>query len=273
MNLILTSFEEVSKHYQKTVQLFVTEKCNLHCGFCFRKNKGYSIEDMPLETAKKIISKYSGTDAKISFTGGEPTLNPDLEQMLQYCSELKIDSEIYTNGTSHFNNYSTQVKLRYDGFDKGHKPMDSKAYHGKYELGLLVNGTNTPQLLKCIQSTKEDGNFSGIIQITEVVGSSHLPVCGIEAYVKDAESIFNHTSEKYDWIKQIEISVGAIGLDTGAQKCRFERYFGNKLAGTCPHNKTASECKGCYFQKKVYKRRGNTIQNARNRSKGKSKNP
>lgn len=259
MSLILTNFEETSKHYQKTVQLFLTEKCNLNCRFCFRKNKGFSIEDMPLETAKNIISKYKDTDTKISFTGGEPTLNPYLEQMLQYCSEINIDSEIYTNGTRHFNNYSTQVKLRYDGFDKGHKPMNSKEYRGKYELGLLINGTNTPQLLKCIESTKDDGCFSGIIQITEVVGNNHLPVCGIEAYVKEAESIFNHTAENCDWIKQIEISVGAIGIDTGAPKCRFERYFGDKKAGTCPHNKVSSECSGCYFQKKVYKRRGSTI--------------
>lgn len=250
----LEHFEEVRKHYQKTVQLFLTEKCNLNCGFCFRKNKGYSIEDMPLETAKNIISKYKGTDTKISFTGGEPALNPDLEQMLQYCSEIGMDSEIYTNGTRHFNNYSTQVKLRYDGFDKGMKPMSTKAYCGKYELGLLINETNTEQLLKGIESLKNDKSFSGIIQITEVVGNNHLPVCGIEAYVKEAESIFYHAAENCDWINQIEISVGAIGLDTGAPKCRFERYFGNKLAGTCPHNKNPAECGGCYFQKKVYKR-------------------
>ena len=255
-NLTLKNFEEVKKNYKKTVQLFLTEKCNLNCGFCFRREKGFEIEDMSFEIAKNIISKYSSSETKISFTGGEPTLNRDLEKMLESCSDFGIESEIYTNGKKHFNNYDTEVKLRYDGFDQGSKPMSVKVYHGSYQLGLLIDGKNTSQLIKCLSKTKGDKSFEGIIQITEVIGKNHLPVCGTDNYSKEAKIISNYVSENCDWINKIEISVGALGIDAGSPDCRFERYFGSRLMGACPHDLTLSECKSCFFQKKVYKRMG-----------------
>ena len=145
--------------------------------------------------------------------------------------------------------------IHLDGFNDGFKPMQSKIYSGKYELGLLINGTNTPQLLQCLSATKNNSCFEGVIQITEIVGKDHFPVCGVETYAKEAESIANYAAQNCAWIKQIEISVGALGIDTGVPKCRFERYFEDKLVGTCPHNKVASECGGCFFQKQVYVRK------------------
>lgn len=249
---IRKNFKEVRKNYQKTVQLFLTQRCNLNCEFCFRREKEFVIPDMSLKVAKKIILKYKGTNTKISFTGGEPTLHPDFKKMLKYCDEVGIHSEIYTNGRTHFNNYTAKVKLRYDGFDSGAKLMNLNKYLGEYELGVLVNGSNTQQLLKCIAATKKDPRFNGVIQVTEVVGDDHLPVCGTKIYAKEAEFIANYAAENCDWITQIEISVGCLGIDTGAPKCRFERYFGEKSAGTCPHDKVSSECPGCLFQKQIW---------------------
>jgi len=249
---IQKNFKEIKKDYQKTVQLFLTQKCNFSCDFCFRKEKGFSIGDMTLGAAKKIMDKFRSTNAKISFTGGEPTLNPAFEAMLKYCSKIGLDSEVYTNGSCHFNNYHTTVKLRYDGFDKGTKPMNSNKYRGKYDLGLLIDGTNTQQLLKCILATKNNALFEGVVQVTEVVGEKGLPKCGAKTYAQEAEFIANYIAENCDWVNKIEISVGCLSIDTGAPKCRFERYFEDKMTGTCPHNKIASECSGCLFQKQVY---------------------
>ncbi|MBS3094356.1 hypothetical protein J4474_01695, partial [Candidatus Pacearchaeota archaeon] len=130
---------------------------------------------------------------------------------------------------------------------------------GSYQLGLLIDGKNTSQLIKCLSKTKGDKSFEGIIQITEVIGKNHLPVCGTDNYSKEAKIISNYVSENCDWINKIEISVGALGIDAGSPDCRFERYFGDKLMGTCPHDINLSECKGCFFQKKVYKRMGENI--------------
>lgn len=248
----IKGFKKIERILQRTVQLFITQKCNLDCGFCFRREKGFKIPDMKLEDAKKIIAKYAGKNAKISFTGGEPTLHPNLEEMLRFCSDIGIDSEIYTNGIRHFNNFDTKVRLRYDGFDDGLKCMKVKRYKGSYELGLLVSGSNTEQLLKCLETTENDANFSGIIQITEVVGKDRLPICGIEAYVKETECIAGNAAENHDKIRRIEISVGYLRKNTSF--CRFKRYFGNKIAGICPHNINPSECTSCHFQKEIYVR-------------------
>lgn len=250
----IDGFEKVEKNYKKTVQLFLTGRCNLNCSFCFRKSKGFSIPEMSFSQAKEIISKYNSDETKISFTGGEPTLNCDLVEMLRFCDQIKIESEIYTNGKKFFDNYSTQVKLRYDGFNSGSKPMNLKKYFGPYQLGLLINGDNTSDLIKCLAFTEIDRGFEGVVQLTEIVGSDYFPVCGVAKYFKEVETIANFISQNFPKVNQIEISVGASRENRGAPKCRFERYFGNLLAGTCPHNRDASKCSSCHFQKEVYRR-------------------
>lgn len=250
--LLNNQFEKTKRISQKTIQLFLTEKCDLNCGFCFRRNKGFQIPDMSLNFAKKIIQQHLSPDAKISFTGGEPSLNPNLEELLKFCQEIGMDAEIYTNGLHHFNNFSTKVKLRYDGFNEGFKPMINKLYHGPYELGLLINGKNTLELIKCVLATKEDPNFQKVIQITEVVGDMGLPCCGIETYAKETKTIAEYVSKNCPWVSTIEVSVGCLGVDTGVIKCRFKRYFENEFAGTCPHNKKASDCTNCLFQKEIF---------------------
>ncbi len=63
----------------KKVYLELTVKCNLNCRNCFRRNWGTPLEDMTLETAKKIhddLQAFSNVK-EIVFGGiGEPTIHP-----------------------------------------------------------------------------------------------------------------------------------------------------------------------------------------------------
>jgi len=80
--------------------------CNLRCPFCMQVDENFTNDPkmmgmMEFELFKKIIDEAydSGTRA-ITFTGrGEPTLHPQLGEMLEYCQDKFIEIKMNTNAT------------------------------------------------------------------------------------------------------------------------------------------------------------------------------
>jgi len=72
-NSLLAESKEI-----RSVDLFVTEQCNLACEYCFHVPSNMTIT---LETGKMIIDRLHGINDKemlITFFGGEPLLYPEL---------------------------------------------------------------------------------------------------------------------------------------------------------------------------------------------------
>lgn len=83
-------------------RIYVTHKCNSNCIFCDTHDKKYhGIGDMNLEIAKSLIRQLKDVGCQyIDFTGGEPTLNKNLPDMIDFAKELGIKTEVTTNATS-----------------------------------------------------------------------------------------------------------------------------------------------------------------------------
>jgi len=80
----------------------LTNVCNFNCRYCtndkMTREKGF----MPLATAKRIIDEIS--EKKISswiclHLMGEPTLHPNLFEIIKYSNEKNLDVSLITNGT------------------------------------------------------------------------------------------------------------------------------------------------------------------------------
>ncbi|WP_455104930.1 radical SAM protein [Peptostreptococcus sp.] len=91
--------------------IFVTQKCNLRCKYCYEDNLDRR-DDMSVETADKVIKfilerlteKNIDRPLVIIFHGGEPLLNFDLvkyirEELENKVSDRKIIYHMTTNGT------------------------------------------------------------------------------------------------------------------------------------------------------------------------------
>ncbi len=81
------------------IEMDVSNRCNLDCTWC---DFSYTHDNalMSKELGESIIRQAAqgGTEA-ITFTGGgEPTLNPALEDIVQAAAKEKLDLGIYTNG-------------------------------------------------------------------------------------------------------------------------------------------------------------------------------
>lgn len=82
----------------------VTARCNLDCGYCYNVWKGptpYSMEELPTQAALDVIRKAvrESRCSQFTFTGGEPTLRADLEDLVRAASALCRGVGLITNGT------------------------------------------------------------------------------------------------------------------------------------------------------------------------------
>lgn len=78
----------------------VTFRCNLRCKFCYLDEK-VSCDELSTRKAKKIlrILKEKAKVPFVSFTGGEPLLRSDLEELIAHAISLGMKTNLITNGS------------------------------------------------------------------------------------------------------------------------------------------------------------------------------
>ena len=64
--------------------LLLTETCNLNCGFCIRGRKREN-SYLNLNDLKKVIKSNDFSKYHLMLTGGEPSLHPDLPEIIDLC--------------------------------------------------------------------------------------------------------------------------------------------------------------------------------------------
>lgn len=83
----------------KKIQIEITNKCNLNCAMCPRKDFGLEYNDMDLTTLKKIAEEIpDGT--QITLTGwGEPLLYPQIHEAIRLFKQKNCFVELTSNTT------------------------------------------------------------------------------------------------------------------------------------------------------------------------------
>ena len=108
-----------------SVELHISNKCNNACYYCGRQAKDADIMDE--DRIFEAIDYISWINAKsITFTGGgEPTLNPALDQAIRYTRKKELDIGIITNGINLHNDiiltilaFAKWIRISLDAVDK-----------------------------------------------------------------------------------------------------------------------------------------------------------
>lgn len=105
-NFVLAKFGGWSSRRPSMAQIELTLKCNANCTFCsiwrpeFQQSLKSQGREMTTTEIKRLIDDLDKLNITvISFTGGEPTIRPDLGELLDYVtSKGGIMSTIATNG-------------------------------------------------------------------------------------------------------------------------------------------------------------------------------
>jgi MoaA/NifB/PqqE/SkfB family radical SAM enzyme len=110
------------------IELELTNDCNFGCIHCHRKKMRLNLGYIDVKIFKKLIDEISTYPITfLRLVGrGEPTLHPDLAEIMEYLKNKQIKVELSTNGNL-FNNFSYEEILSWnidildisvDGIDK-----------------------------------------------------------------------------------------------------------------------------------------------------------
>ena len=79
------------------VQIIPIRRCNIDCGYCNEYDKVSA--PVPTEVLKRRIEKLSELRTSVvAFSGGEPMLHPDLDDLIRHIRSLGMMSGLITNG-------------------------------------------------------------------------------------------------------------------------------------------------------------------------------
>ena len=145
----------------------ITEKCNLSCPTCYAASSPHLTWQMSVEEfagkLDRLLESGKGDTDMVQLSGGEPTIHPDLERLVEICFERGI-RKIYinTNGLRlatdpdfvqrlaalDAGRDQLQFYLQFDGFDertyelirgaKGLFPIKQRAIRNASDAGLFV---------------------------------------------------------------------------------------------------------------------------------------
>ena len=88
-------------HTLLSIQLNVTQRCNLFCRHCYRAPE--QVAPCPDPTTRELVDIMEQAHELgalfVAFSGGEPLLRPDWVELFQEARRLKMGTTLMTNGT------------------------------------------------------------------------------------------------------------------------------------------------------------------------------
>lgn len=115
----------------KNLLFSITNKCNLKCRHCYLSKFHERIDLLDIYKVKRVILDFVRLQGEkfenksLIITGGEPLLRNDLFEILEYCSNLKLNTKICSNATLIDKNtvhklrkYKVEFFISLDGSDR-----------------------------------------------------------------------------------------------------------------------------------------------------------
>lgn len=91
-----------SRSYPVLSEIAITYRCQNRCFFCYASSpdRGRVVPEMTTDELKVILDKIvdQARVPTVSFTGGEPTLRPNLHELISYARSRGLRTNLITNG-------------------------------------------------------------------------------------------------------------------------------------------------------------------------------
>lgn len=83
----------------KYLNVYLTNACNLHCAHCFM-NAGIKLaNELTLEKWTEVLSDFQQAGGEfVTFTGGEPTMYPQFEEVVIHAHQIGLKATVLSNG-------------------------------------------------------------------------------------------------------------------------------------------------------------------------------
>jgi len=236
---------------RNTLQIFITNCCNLKCDGCFARNAMENNSNIGLDEYKKVVEQFiTKGGQQINILGGEPLLHPKLKEMLKINKEHYLKTTIYTNGYF-LHKFKEEdfhgAKLRISLYCKSGnvKSADNLPKTDiPFEVCYMVSKTTTLKDLLATAKQVETKYPCGVFFISSIreldnPKKEFFTDTKITMPVVEYKQLVHQFLEKYDGRMEIHVSKRGVFESTktlAENKCRFANYFiGGKII-QCPYD-------------------------------------
>ncbi len=179
--------------------------CNFRCPFCQNKDLLLHPADFAVFTEEDVLShlkKRAGILTGVCITGGEPTLNSDLPDLIRKCKDLGYLVKLDTNGTN-----PEMLKMLYEEKLIDYVAMDIKSALFDYEkvAGIVSSSDNLLEKVKIsidfLMKETDPSRFDFEFRTTLVKGlHTSQSVSGIADLIAGAPHYFLQSYEESEGV-------------------------------------------------------------------------
>lgn len=233
---------EVPTREVNTLQVFITNRCNMRCPECFNlRNLGP--EEMSFEQYQNVLTQYGSYVDKIILVGGEPTLHRQIKEIVRYNTSQGKRTTIYTNGArlnalTNLPLEGLSVRVSVFGVDTGWKALRKlKPYtHLDVMFTYMLKHDNVDQLLMTAKILEAEYGCRDLL-ISTCRGEDYWTEYDYTLPLSEYGMIIDQFLEEYRGNMTLHIATRGVlrgKLDTKrSSKCRYGNVFIDKLI-QCP---------------------------------------
>jgi len=183
-----TRFSKSFVHAPALVLIAPTNRCNLKCNYCTNIKK-IKFSTLSKKALLSIVDDCIELGVPyISFTGGEPLLHNDIEEVAQYAQNNNIMVNLNTNGTliskkraQRIANSFNQIRISLDGTEKIHDEicgvkgtyervihnidnlLNTKNRKAKVGINIVATRSNTSSIVELASTLKHQIDFVSVL--------------------------------------------------------------------------------------------------------------
>lgn len=127
----------------KYLNIYLTNACNLHCVHCFM-NAGVKLDrELTSEKWKEVLTDFYAEGGEyVTFTGGEPTMYPQFEEVVMFAHQTGLKVTVLSNGLLwseemilRMKSYLDEIQFSIDGVTE----QDNAKVRGKNHFQKVVD--------------------------------------------------------------------------------------------------------------------------------------
>jgi MoaA/NifB/PqqE/SkfB family radical SAM enzyme len=178
------------------IALHLTDRCQLDCKHCLRDPQQKPV-DLPLSIIRKVLAEAKAVYKadQVSLTGGEPTLHPEIEAVLDAIAEHDYTWHIVTNAKRFEDFFKlvranperlarlTAVNFSLDGADEAtHDAIRGKGSFREVMMGATIcSAHNVPFVLQMVCNAKNAHQVEVMGLLASSLGASRVAFAMLQA--------------------------------------------------------------------------------------------
>ncbi len=172
----------------------LTYRCPLHCVFCSNP-VDYTRHDQELDTQtwKRVLAEARALGAvQLGFSGGEPLLRDDLEELVAHARELGFYTNLITSGVGLTEKRAWALKqvgldhIQLSFQDSTRELNDfitsTRTFDLKAKVAATIKGLGYPMVLNCVMHRFNLPHVGRIIDMAERMGADYLELANTQYY-------------------------------------------------------------------------------------------